>query len=149
MRSIRGVVAALLIIAAVALLFMVPLAVIMGPQRALDDSGLVFTTAWIGISMVTSLAAACFGGWFVHRLAGSLGAVIALAAIVAVLGLLDAVWHQWFLPASVLLNAPQTWYTILVFSREPMWYDLTLPVLMAIFIWVAGSSRAVEHPEPS
>lgn len=35
---------------------------------------------------------------------------------------------------------------MLLLSREPLWYDLTLPFLMAVFIWVAGASRAIEHP---
>jgi hypothetical protein len=28
--------------------------------------------------------------------------------------------------------------------REPLWYDLSGPVLMAIFVWIAGSSRQIE-----
>lgn len=149
MRSFRGIAASLLLMAGVALLFLVPLALVMGPQRALDDSGLAFNNLWVCISMVISLFAASVGGWWVHRLSGSLGAVIGLVVIVAILGLMDAVWHQWFLPVRFVLSAPYAWYEMLVISREPLWYDLTLPFLMAVFIWVAGSSRAIEHPEPS
>ncbi|NEZ04724.1 hypothetical protein G4Y73_11225 [Wenzhouxiangella sp. XN201] len=145
MRTVRGVVAALALMAGVVLLFLVPLSIIMGPQRALDES-LAFNNLWIGISMVVSLIAACIGGWVVHRLSGSLGAVIGLVVVVAVLGLIDAAWHQWFLPVRFLVEAPQAWYQMLLLSREPLWYDLTLPFLMAVFIWVAGASRAIEHP---
>lgn len=102
MRTVRGVVAALALMAGVVLLFLVPLSIIMGPQRALDDS-LAFNSLWVGISMVVCLIAACIGGWVVHRLSGSLGAVIGLVVVVAVLGLLDAAWHQWFLPVRFLV----------------------------------------------
>lgn len=145
MRSVRGVLAALALMAGVVLVFLVPLSIIMGPQRALDES-LAFNNLWVGISMVVSLIAACIGGWMVHRLSGSPGAVIGLIVVVVVLGLLDAVWHQWFLPVRFLVEAPQAWYHMLLFSREPLWYDLALPFVMAVFIWVAGVSRAIEYP---
>jgi hypothetical protein len=146
MRSLFGVSASLALMAAVVLAFFVPLSVIMGPERALEESGFVFNNLWVGLTMVACLIAACAGGWFVHRLSGSTGAVAALVVVVTLLGLADAAWHQWLMPLQWLASVPQAWYEMLLIAREPLWYDLTLPVLMAIFIWVAGSSRAVEHP---
>lgn len=145
MRSVRGLLAALALMAGVVLVFLVPLSVVMGPERALDESGVTFNNLWVGISMVVSLIAACLGGWVVHRLAGSLAAVVVLVVVVALLGLFDAAWHQWLFPPRMLL-AGASWYEMLLLSREPLWYDLALPVLMAVFIWVAGMSREVEYP---
>lgn len=147
MRSILGVATALALMAVVALVFFLPLSLIMGPERALDTGSSTFNNLWVGITMVVSLTAACVGGWMVHRVSGSLGAVIALGIAVTMLGLADAAWHQWLMPLRLLAEMPRTGYEMLLIAREPLWYDLTLPILMAVFIWVAGASRAVEYPE--
>jgi hypothetical protein len=145
MRLLRGMAAGVAVISGIALLFLGPLFLMLGPEHALVGNSLEFNTLWIGISMVVCLTAASIGGWIAHRVAGSIGAVLGLIAVVVAFGLADAGYHQLLAPATAVARGQLGWFELLVGLREPLWYDLTLPVLMGIFIWIAGSSRDIEQ----
>ncbi|WP_018233857.1 hypothetical protein [Thioalkalivibrio thiocyanodenitrificans] len=145
MRLLLGMTAGVAVISGIALLCLVPLFLLLGPEHALAGNSLEFNTLWIGIAMVVCLTAASIGGWIAHRVAGSIGAVLGLIAIVVAFGLADAGYHQLLAPTTAVARGQLGWFELLVGLREPLWYDLTLPVLMGIFIWIAGSSRDIEQ----
>ncbi len=145
MRLLLGVAAGVAVISGIALLCLVPLFLLLGPEHALVSDSLEFNTLWIGIALVVCLTAASIGGWIAHRVAGSIGAVLGLIAIVVAFGLADAGYHQLLAPVTAVARGQLGWFELLVGLREPLWYDLTLPVLMGIFIWIAGSSRDIEQ----
>jgi hypothetical protein len=149
MRFLMGVSAGVAVISGFALLFLAPLFLWLGPDRLLVGNSFEFNSLWIWFSMVVYLAAGSIGGWIAHRVAGSIGAVIGLIAVVVAFGLIDAGYHQLLAPAEAIARAQAGWFQLLINLREPLWYDLTLPLLMGIFIWVAGSSRDIEYrPTP-
>ena len=148
MRLLLGIAAGLAAVTGISLSFLVPLFLALGPEHALVAGTLQFNTAWIGVALIVSLTAASIGGWVAHRVSDSIGAVFGLIALVLGFGLLDAGYHQWLAPAALALPGQLPWYQLVLGLREPLWYDITLPLLMAAFIWVAGSSRQFEyHPD--
>ncbi|OOG21972.1 hypothetical protein B1C78_15760 [Thioalkalivibrio denitrificans] len=149
MGVLKGVAAGAAVISAIVTLCLVPLFLLLGPERVLVDNSMEAGAIWIWMAMVVCLTAASLGGWITHRVSGSIGAVVGLLAVVVLAGLLDAGYHQWLSPADAIVRAQASWIGLLVGMREPLWYDLALPVLMGIFVWVAGSGRAMEHrPSP-
>lgn len=150
MAVFRGVMAGVLALVVVALVLLVPLFVLLGPQYALVGDSLEFTTLWVAMAMVVCLAAAGIAGWMAQRVSGSMTAVWVLVALILAFGLADAGYHHWLVTDDALVRGALPWYRWLIGLREPLWYDLSGPVLMALFAWVAGSSRAMEQaaPEP-
>lgn len=146
--TVRGAGLGALVLLAGSALVLVPMYLLLGPERVLVGATLEFNTAWIGMSMVVSLIAATLAGWMAHRASGKLAAVVVLAMLVMTFGLLDAAFHHWLMPELSLSRDGVSGLALLVALREPLWYDLSAPLLMAIFIWVAGSSRHIEHPRP-
>jgi len=144
MKTLWGATAGAAVMLGIVLACLVPLFFMLGPEGALVASTQEFNTLWIAISMVVCMTAASIGGWVAHRVAGSIGAVISLIAVVVVFGLLDAGYHQLVVPVSTLIPGQTGWLELLIGLREPLWYDLSLPVLMGIFVWVAGSGRDTE-----
>jgi hypothetical protein len=147
MRLLSGLAAGLAVLLGIETVGLVPLFLTLGPEYALAAGSLEFSTVWIGISLVVCLIAASVGGWTAHRVSDSMGAVLGLIAVVVAFGLADAAYHQLFSPAVTIAREQLGWPALLIGLREPLWYDLALPLLMGIFIWVAGSSREFEqHP---
>jgi len=144
MNTMRGTAAGVLVLTGISILLLVPLFLVLGPERALVGSTLEFNTLWTGGALVVSLFAATFAGWVAHRASGGLAAVVALAVVVALFGLADASIHHWLMPHLSLSREGVSASAMLLGLREPLWYDLAGPALMAIFIWVAGSSRHTE-----
>ncbi len=144
LNTIRGTAAGALMLVGISTLLLLPLFLLLGPDRALVGSTLEFNTLWTGGAMVVSLFAATIAGWVAHRASGGLAAVIALAVVVVLFGLADASIHHWLMPAMSLSREGVSGSAMLIGLREPLWYDLSGPALMAIFIWVAGSSRHTE-----
>jgi hypothetical protein len=142
--TIRGAVAGALVLGGVAILVLTPLFLLLGPERVLVGNSLEFNTLWTGFALVVSLFAASFAGWLAHRVSGKLAAVVLLAVIVLVVGLADAAFHHWLMPHLSQTREGVSGFAMLLGLREPLWYDLSGPALMAIFIWVAGSSRHIE-----
>jgi len=146
MKLVLGVLAGLAVISGMVLLGLLPLFAFLGPDRALVAGTLEFNSMWVGIAMVVSLAAASVSGWIAHRVGQGMAAVVVLIALVVIFGLMDAAVHQvWMVPAVVTSYAALSWIEVLTGLREPLWYDLALPLLMALFIWISGSSRQLEH----
>jgi hypothetical protein len=144
---LRGAAVGALTLMLTAALLLVSFLLLVGPSRVFVGAGLEFNTTWIGVAMVASLFAASLAGWVAHRSSGALAAVYLLAALVLCFGLADAALHHWLMPQLGLIREGLAWPAMLVGLREPLWYDLAGPVLMAIFIWVAGSSRHIESTE--
>jgi hypothetical protein len=142
--TIRGTSAGALALVAVAALLLGPLFLLMGPERVLVGSTLEFNTLWTGIAMVVSLGAAGVAGWIAHRVSGGMSAVMGVAALVLLFGLADASLHHWLMPHLSMSRDGVSGLAMLLGLREPLWYDLSGPVLMAIFVWIAGSSRQIE-----
>lgn len=149
MNSVRGVTAGLVALVVVALALMVPLFLLLGPQHALVGNSLEFTTLWVGMAMVVSLVAASIAGWVAHRVSGSMTAVWVLVAVILAFGLADAGFHHWVDQGGAVMRDALPWYHWLLGLYEPLWYDLSGPVLIAVFAWVAGSSRAMEQAAPA
>lgn len=148
MRLLVGIAAGVAAVIGFNLFFLVPLFLALGPEHALVAGTLQFNTIWIGIELVVCLTAAAIGGWVAHRVSDSIGAVFGVIAVVLGFGLLDAGYHQLLVHASPVTAGRLPWYQMLLGLREPLWYDIALPLLMAIFIWVTGSSREFEqHPD--
>jgi len=144
LNTLRGTAAGALLLTGISALFLVPLFMLLGAERVLVGSSLEFNTLWIGIAMVVSLTAATLGGWFAHRVSGGLAAVVVLAVAVMAFGLADATVHHWLIPQISLSREGLSGLNLLPGLREPLWYDLAGPALMAAFIWIAGSSRHIE-----
>jgi hypothetical protein len=144
MNVLRGTVVGTLVLIVTCSLLLIPLFLLIGPERALVGNTLEFNTFWVGLAMVVSLSAASVAGWISHRVAGSMLAVYAIMALVMVFGLTDAAVHHWLQPGLSLSRDALPWQLALLHLREPLWYDLTSPFLIAGFIWVAGSSRQQE-----
>jgi len=143
-NTIRGMTVGALVLAGISALVLLPLFLIMGPEKVLVGSTLEFNTLWTGVALVVSLFAATMAGWVAHRVSGTMAAVAVLAVVVLLFGLVDASVHHWLMPHLSLNSAAVSGVVMLIGLREPLWYDLTGPVLMAIFVWVAGSSRHIE-----
>lgn len=144
LNAVRGSLAGALVLVGIIACFLVPLFMVMGPERALVGPSLEFNTIWTGLAMVVCLVAATIAGWIAHRVSGGLAAVALLALLVILFGLSDAGLHHWLMPELSLSREGLTGIGVLVGLREPLWYDLTGPFVMAIFIWVAGTSRHIE-----
>lgn len=143
-NTIRGTATGALVLIGVFCLVMVPLFLALGPERVLVGTTLEFNSLWTSVALVVSLFAATLAGWMAHRASGSLGAVVALAVAVLLFGLTDAAIHHWLMPGLSLSREGVSTSAMLLGLRDPLWYDLSGPVLMAIFVWVAGSSRHIE-----
>jgi hypothetical protein len=147
MRLLSGLAAGLAVLLGIEIIGLVPLFLMLGPEYALVAGSLEFSVVWIGIALVVCLIAAGIGGWAAHRVSDSMGAVLGLIAVVVAFGLADAAYHQLWSPAATIAREQLAWPALLIGLREPLWYDLSLPLLMGIFIWVAGSGREFEqHP---
>lgn len=144
LSAIRGTAIGALVLIGIFGLVMVPLFLVMGPERIFVGATLEFNNLWISVAVVVSLFAATLAGWMAHRVSGTLGAVVALAVAVLLFGLADATIHHWLMPHLSLSREALSGFAMLLGLREPLWYDLSGPVMMAIFIWVAGSSRHTE-----
>lgn len=144
MRTLVGVAAAVAAMTAWCLVFLVPLYLILGPEAALSGDGTRFSTIWVGLALVVCLGAATLGGWLVHRLSGRIGAVAMLTTLVAVAGVADATFNQYQLTHTAITIAMPEAFRLMLLVPEPSWYDWMLPPLMAAFVWVMGSSRALE-----
>lgn len=144
MRLLLGIAAGVAALSGIELLCLVPLFLMLGPEHALVGRSLQFSTIWIGIALVVGLTAASIGGWVAHRVSDSIGAVFGVIAVVVVFGLLDAGYHH-LIATDVIVRGQLPWHELLLGLREPLWYDIALPLLMAAFIWVAGSSREFEQ----
>ncbi len=143
-NTMRGMAVGALVLIGISTLVLLPLFLIMGPEKLLVGSTLEFNTLWTGVALVVSLFAATMAGWVAHRVSGTMAAVAALAVVVLLFGLADASIHHWLMPHLSLSREAVSGAAMLLGLREPLWYDLTGPVLMAIFVWVAGSSRHIE-----
>lgn len=141
---VRGTFSGALALVGTGALLLIPLFLLIGPERVLVGPALEFNTLWVGVAMVVSLIAATVGGWIAHRVSGALPAVYALAALVLAYGLADAAVHHWLVPEISQFREGLSWLALLAGLREPLWYDLSGPVLMAIFVWIAGTSRHTE-----
>jgi hypothetical protein len=144
LNAVRGTTLGVLVVVGTMALVLVPFFMMMGPERLLVAGSLEFNPLWVGFAMVASLIGASLAGWVAHRAAGSLSAVILLAVVIMAFGLGDALLHHWLMPQLSLAREGLTLGQMLLGLREPLWYDLSGPVLMALFIWVAGSSRHIE-----
>lgn len=144
LKAVRGTAAGVLVLVGVVALVLVPFFLMMGPDRLLVPGSLEFNPLWVGFAMVASLLGASLAGWFAHRVAGGLSGVVMLAAVVVAFGLGDALVHHWWMPQLSLAREGLSFGQVLIGLREPLWYDLSGPALMAVFIWVAGSSRHIE-----
>ncbi len=147
-KILYGTVAGAVVLVSLAALFLLPLFLAIGPERVFKGATLEFNTFWTGMAMVASLMAATAAGWTAHRVSGRLAAVITLAAAVFLFGMADAALHHWWMPQLSLGGDGAGLLDLLIGLREPLWYDLSGPVLMAIFIWIAGSSRHIETTAP-
>ena len=143
-NAVRGAFLGALALVGTGSLLLIPLFLLWGPDRILVGPVLESNTLWVGVAMVFSLIAATVGGWIAHRASGALPAVYALAALVLVFGLADAAIHHWLVPEISRFREDLSWGALLVGLREPLWYDLSGPVLMAVFVWVAGICRHTE-----
>lgn len=143
-NTIRGTATGALVLIGIFGLAMVPLFLLMGPERVLVGTTLEFNNLWTSMAVVVSLFAATLAGWMAHRVSGSLGAVVALAVAVLLFGLTDAAIHHWLMPGLSLSREGVSTSAMLLGLREPLWYDFSGPVMMALFVWVAGSSRHIE-----
>lgn len=144
LTTIRGVAAGSLVLIGIAGIFLGPLFLALGSEKLLLAGTLEFNTIWTGMTLVVSLLAASAAGWTAHRVSGGLASVVALAGLVTVFGLADAGLHHWLMPELSLSREGLSGVDILVGLREPLWYDLSGPIMMAMFIWVAGASRHTE-----
>ena len=124
MKTLWGATVGVAVMLGIVLACLVPLFFMLGPQRVLVGTTLESNMLWISISMVVCMVAASIGGWVAHRVAGSIGAVISLIAVVVVSGLLDAGYHQLVAPVSTLIPGQTGWLELLIGLREPLWYDL-------------------------
>ncbi|MBY6205666.1 hypothetical protein [Halomonas denitrificans] len=144
-----AVTAALAVMVAWCLLFLVPLYLVLGSDTALAVDGSEFSTFWVGLAMVVCLAAAVLGGWLVHAWSGRLSGVLALVGVLLAAGVIDAGIHSWVRDHWLALEAVPAFVRIGLLMPEPAWYDWMLPAAMAVFAWVAGAGRATEHAAPS
>ena len=144
MRTVWAVTTAVVVMVAWCLLFLVPLYLVIGPERALSADGSEFSTFWVGLAMVVCLAAAVIGGWLSHSRSGRLSAVAVLATLLLVVGFADAGAHEWLRLHPGLVAGVPGFLRLAVLMPEPSWYDWMLPTAMACFAWVAGHGRAVE-----
>jgi hypothetical protein len=144
LNTVRGVAAGGVILVGVASLILIPTFLFLGPDKVLVGSSLQFNDFWTGMALVVSLLAAGAAGWTAHRVSGGMMSVFALAALVVAFGLGDAVVHHWLIPQMPVPREGLTGMQMLLGLKEPLWYDLSGPVMMATFIWVAGSSRHTE-----
>lgn len=144
MRIVWAVTAALAVMLAWCLLFMVPLYLVLGADSALADTGAEFSTFWVGLAMVVCLAAAVLGGWLVHARSGRLSAFVVLVAVLVVAGYADAGFYTWLRTHPEALAQVGALVRLSLLMPEPAWYDWMLPAAMATFAWVAGKSRAIE-----
>lgn len=143
-NAVRGTALGGLVLVGIMALVLVPFFLMMGPERLLVTGSLEFNPLWVGFAMVASLIGASLAGWIAHRAAGGLSAVVLLAVVVVAFGLGDAAMHHWLMPQLSLAREGQTLGQMLVGLREPLWYDLSGPALMGLFVWVSGSSRHIE-----
>jgi len=118
---------------------------ILGSAGSFKPGSYEVSGTWLVLSLVLSLAAALVGGLVCRAIARSPRPVVALAGVVLVLGALSAV--------PILLRAgeppePRTGdvsnIEAMNRARQPVWVALTLPLVGAAGVLVAGRGRSAE-----
>ncbi|HQF88393.1 MAG TPA: hypothetical protein PLN26_14300 [Acidobacteriota bacterium] len=117
-----------------------------GTEGAFQTGSFDVSTLWIAVSVVLSVVAAVVGGWVCARIGRRRAAVIALVAVVVVLGL--AVAAMEFTHSGERVPAARSGkvsnFDAMQLAQQPTWLTLLNPLLGAAGVLLGARIRRAE-----
>jgi hypothetical protein len=142
LRFIGGVVVGYVVMAVCVIVTFTGVYLLLGADGAFQPGSYDVTLSWVVASFVLGIAAALLGGWVCFRIARNRNAVLTLAGIVVVLGLLVAI------PALAsedtrpnVRPGDVASFEAMQQARQPAWIALVNPLVGAAGILIGGGWR--------
>jgi hypothetical protein len=138
LRGVLGVIVGYVVMAILVFVLLGALWMVLGAERAFRVGTTDVTVLWMVASAILSLLAAIAGGLTCALIAGGRGAVRVLAALVLVLGLIQAIMVLQAEPQQVADPAALAMFEAMMAARQPVATLVLNPLIGAVGVLVGG-----------
>jgi len=138
LKSIAAVILGYIAMAAIVFSTLTGSYLLLGPDRVFHPGTYDVTAFWIILMIVFSVVSAIVGGWVCLKIAKKHSAVVGLAVLALVLGVISAFFSGPVSAAARTGDVPNL--QAMMNSKEPAWFAWLLPVIGFSGVLIGGKS---------
>ena len=147
MKSVLGVILGYVAMFATVFITLTGSYYLLGMERTFQPGSYNVTLLWVVVMMIFSFVAAFIGGRVCRVISRNGKALIPLAALVLVLGLVSAVATYLTAQNPVARTGDVSNQQAMMSAQQPIWAALALPVLGAAGVLIGGRKKHDGQPE--